>query len=83
MQESAVGFFSLMFGDRPHNWSTSENGNAMIESNGWRLTVYPRDHGWKFALADLSAVEEVYYSERLSNEEEAKAAGLEMLYGTR
>lgn len=62
-------------------WKTSENGNPSFERGNIRVTVFPKDGGWKYCLADIDDQEEPYFSEVYTHEYEAKEEALARLSG--
>ena len=63
-------------------WTTTANGNLVHFSGQRRLTVFPRDGGWKYCLALTADDEAPCFSDVYETQDHAKFEGLAFLYGT-
>lgn len=62
-------------------WQLSEHGNAMRLYHGKRLTVFERDGGWKFCIADADEDDDPYFSDPYETEDAAKYEVMALLDG--
>lgn len=74
-----MAFFSWLFGKS--NWTVSENGNPMLIEGSTRITVFQKDRGWKYCIADVDDGEEPYFSEAYANQQEAQEEALAHIRG--
>lgn len=79
-------FFKWLFGRGRSNsdmssssvdrWTVSENGNQTLIEGSTRITVFQRDRGWKYCIADVNDREDPHFSDAYATEREAREEAL-------
>jgi hypothetical protein len=67
--------------NREAGWVVSENGNPSRIYNGRRVTVFPRDGGWKFCIAELEDDDDPHFSEVYESQVAAETEAMAMMIG--
>lgn len=66
----------------PKGWTPSENGNPMRITNGKRITVFERDGGWKFCIANENGDDDPYFSDAYETEHAARTEAVAWMNGS-
>lgn len=77
----AIGIGLGILKAKQGGWRTSLSGNATKQFGNSRLTVFSRDEGWKYCIADGPDDNDPFFSDAYPTEQMAREAGEDHILG--